>query len=521
MTLTTTPPPLSNPRAAGVLLHPTSLPSRHGIGDVGDGARAFVDWLQQAGCTRWQILPLVPPGAGWSPYASQSALAGNPLLIDLDDLVARGALQPDEVVPPHHFNQDRIEWDAVVAWKSERIARACDRLNQTEHGRALRDGFAAKHAWVNDDALFVAIKATELQRAWWQWPQPLKDRDPAALAEARQRLAPAIERRIIEQALFDEQWQKLRDYAAARGVMFIGDIPIYVADDSVDVWANRRFFQLAADGTPDHVAGCPPDVFSETGQWWGSPLYRWDVLKADHHAWWVQRLKRNLELTDIVRIDHFRGFAGYWSIPSTAPDARGGRWVDGPGMELFADFQAALGQTLPIIAEDLGVITDDVVALREGVGLPGMKILQFAFGAGPDQEYLPHHHVAQCVVYTGTHDNNTTLGWWQAESEATRDHVRAYLGRDGNDVVWDLIRVAMLSVASTAIVPFQDVLTLDGGARMNLPGESNGNWSWRVRRDAFHDSLSKRLKNLAVLGDRLPRLQKKTFAKAGLEEPQA
>jgi 4-alpha-glucanotransferase len=235
----------------------------------------------------------------------------------------------------------------------------------------------------------------------------------------------------------------------------------------------------------------------------------------------VQRLKRNLELTDIVRIDHFRGFAGYWSIPSTAPDARGGRWVDGPGMALFADFQAALGQTLPIIAEDLGVITDDVVALREGVGLPGMKILQFAFGAGPDQEYLPHHHVAQCVVYTGTHDNNTTLGWWQAESEATRDHVRAYLGRDGNDVVWDLIRVAMLSVASTAIVPFQDVLSLDAGARMNLPGESNGNWSWRVRRDAFHDSLSTRLKNLAVLGDRLPRLQKKTFAKAGLETPDA
>jgi 4-alpha-glucanotransferase len=496
------------PRAAGILLHPTSLPSRHGIGDVGAGARAFVEWLTQAGCTHWQILPLVPPGAGFSPYASQSSLAGNALLIDLDDLVERGALLPEEVAPPRAFHPDRVEWADVVAWKRSRIERACERLNQTAAGRALREAFVAAHPWVLEDALFVAIKAAEQDRAWWQWPAPLTNREPAALAEARVALRGAIERRILEQALFDAQWHALAAYARTRGIRFIGDIPIYVADDSVDVWANRRFFQLDAAGRPTHVAGCPPDAFSETGQWWGSPLYRWDALAADGHAWWVQRLRRNLELTDVVRIDHFRGFAGYWSIPADAKDARAGQWVTGPGQALFADLQRALGASLPIIAEDLGVITPDVVALREAVGLPGMKILQFAFGAGHDHPYLPHHHVDNGVVYTGTHDNNTTLGWWQAESEATKRHVRRYLDRDeqvsGHDVVWGMIRQAMLSVAHTAIVPLQDILALDGGARMNLPGEADGHWSWRVRIEAFHESLSDRLRSLVELGDRLP-----------------
>jgi len=495
--------PSAFPRAAGVLLHPTSLPSRHGIGDTGTGARAFVDWLAHAGCTRWQILPLVPAGAAYSPYASQSALAGNPLLIDLDDLVRRGALTAAEAEPPRAFNKDRIEWEAVVAFKTERIALACDRYGATDEGRALREAFRAQHPWVEDDALFVAIKQTQAQRAWWEWPQPLKDRDPQALSEARAALRAHVDRRVMEQALFDVQWASLRAYAEQKGVSFIGDIPIYVGDDSVDVWANRRFFQLKDDGTPARVAGCPPDAFSETGQWWGSPLYRWAELKADKHAWWVKRLKRNLELTQVVRIDHFRGFAGYWSIPTDAEDARAGTWVKGPGMALFHDLRAALGADLPVIAEDLGVITDDVVALRDGVGLPGMKILQFAFGAGHDQPYLPHHHTENCVIYTGTHDNNTTLGWWQAESEGTRAHVRSYFGRDGHDVVWDLMRAALLSVAHTAIVPFQDVLTLDGGARMNLPGEANGNWSWRVRVEAFHENLSNRLRGLVELGDRL------------------
>ncbi len=501
------------PRAAGILLHPTSLPSRHGIGDVGAGARAFVDWLHAAGCTRWQILPLVPPGAGYSPYASQSSLAGNPMLIDLDDLVARGALHAHEAEPPSTFNQDRVEWHDVVAWKSERIAIACDRYAQTAEGKELVARFRAQQPWIDDDALFVAIKQTQQQRAWWQWPAGLRDREAPALDDARTALRVHIERRVMEQALFDAQWQSLKGYALDKGVQFIGDIPIYVADDSVDVWSNRHYFQLGADGTPTHVAGVPPDLFSETGQWWGSPLYRWQALKDDGNRWWIARLKRNFELTQIVRIDHFRAFAGYWSIPADAEDARAGSWVRGPGMALFDDLRSALGADLRVIAEDLGVITDDVTAIRDGIGLPGMKILQFAFGAGSDQEYLPHHHTENCVVYTGTHDNDTTLGWWQSLDEDTRAHVRTYFGRDGHDVVWDLIRAAMLSVSHTAVVPFQDILTLDSGARMNLPGVENGNWSWRVRQDAFHENLSNRLRALAELGDRIPRTTPKKVDK--------
>jgi 4-alpha-glucanotransferase len=500
-----TPPKKTFPRAAGVLLHPTSLPSRHGIGDVGAGARAFLDWLHAAGCRYWQILPLVPPGGGWSPYASLSSLAGNPLLLDLDELVARGLLDAQEAEPGPTFDPDRVDWDRVVAWKQARIDSACQRLAERDEGRALLTRFRREQPWIDDDALFMALKARHGGLPWWQWAAPLRDREPEALAEARHELRAAIERRVLEQALFEEQWQALRRAAAGRGVQLIGDIPIYVSDDSVDVWANRHLFQLGVDLRPTHVAGCPPDVFSETGQWWGSPLYRWEEMKKDGHAWWVARLQRNLDLTDIVRIDHFRGFAGYWSIPADAPDARHGRWLDGPGLALFHDLQRALGHDLPVIAEDLGVITEDVEALRDAVGLPGMKILQFAFGAGHENSYLPHHHVENCVLYTGTHDNDTTLGWWQKESDATRDHVRRYLACDGSNIVWDMIRTVMLSVAHTAIVPFQDVLALDSGARMNMPGLATGNWAWRVRREAFHPNLSHRLRDILALGDRLDR----------------
>lgn len=512
------------PRGAGVLLHPTSLPGRHGIGDLGAGARSFVDWLKDARCTAWQILPLVPPGAGYSPYASQSALAGNALLLDLDALGARGLLSEQERQAPASVSQDQVHWEAVTAFKQQRVQLACERLRHTDDGKAILASFRAANSWADDDALYVALKEVHHQAAWWTWPALLKNRNDAALDEARITHAPAIERRILEQALFLEQWLALKAYANNAGVRIIGDVPIYVADDSVDVWANREFFQLNNDGTPTHVAGCPPDAFAETGQWWGSPLYNWDALKADGHAWWIRRLKKNLELCDVVRIDHFRGFAGYWSIPVTAKDARGGSWKRGPGRALFDDLQAALavdGAPLPIIAEDLGVITDDVKALRDGVGLPGMKVLQFAFGAGHDNEYLPHHHVADSVVYTGTHDNDTTQGWWRAEGEHTRDHVRRYISRDGSDIVWDMIRLAMMSVAHTAVVPYQDILTLDSGARMNVPGKEHGNWAWRVRADAFHPNLSQRLRELVVLSDRAPigaeALAARTRKKAELE----
>lgn len=502
------------PRAAGILLHPTSLPSPFGIGDVGAGARAFVDWLVDAGCTAWQILPLVPPGAGYSPYASQSALAGNALLLDLEDLVRRGLLQAHEIVPPSGISPDKVMWDVVVPAKQRLITTACERLRHRDDGKAMMARFRAENPWADDDALYVALKAANHQRAWWEWPTPLKNRESAALDEARAIHQAAIEIRLLEQALFAEQWGAMRRYANERQVRIIGDIPIYVADDSVDVWANRRFFQLNDNGQPTHVAGCPPDAFAVKGQWWGSPLYRWDELAKDNHRWWVQRLQQNLSMCDVVRIDHFRGFCGYWSIPADAEDARAGSWRRGPAKALFDDLQAALGGALPIIAEDLGVITDDVRALRDGVGLPGMKVLQFAFGAGNDNEYLPHHHVPDSVVYTGTHDNDTTGGWWLSESDHTRDHVRRYLRVDGNDIVWDLIRVAMLSVAHTAVVPFQDILTLDSGARMNVPGLEHGNWAWRVRKDAFHPNLSSRLKELVVLGDRAPLSAEQRAAKA-------
>jgi 4-alpha-glucanotransferase len=506
-------PATAFPRAAGVLLHPTSLPSRYGIGDVGAGARAFVDWLAAAGCTRWQILPLVPPGGGYSPYASLSSLAGNPLLIDLDDLVARGALSRADVEPNPPFHKDTVEWGRVVPAKMRLVERACEALRNTDSGQQLMRDFRARAPWVDDDALFVALRGRHQLRPWWDWPAGEKNRDPAALDRARAELAPQIERRVIEQALFDQQWHALKDYAASKSVSFIGDIPIYVADDSVDVWAHRHLFQLNDHGQPTHVAGCPPDAFSETGQWWGSPLYRWDAMKAEGHKWWIARLKRNLELTQVVRIDHFRGFAGYWSIPADAEDARAGRWMPGPGQALFDDLVAALAPTfgkngrLPVIAEDLGVITADVTALREHVGLPGMKILQFAFGAGHDNAYLPHAHVENCVVYTGTHDNDTTLGWWTSLDDKTRDHVRRYLARDGSDIVWDLIRVAFLSPAHTAVVPFQDILALDSGARLNTPGLTDGNWAWRVRAEAFHPNLSTRLRDLVELGNRLPEVR--------------
>jgi 4-alpha-glucanotransferase len=495
----------TSPRAAGILLHPTSLPSRHGIGDLGAGARAFLDWLSAAGGRWWQVLPLVPVGGGWSPYATLSSLAGNPLLLDLDDLVERGLLLASEVEPAQSFELDRVDYDRVASWKLPLVHKACERLATSDEGRALGARFRRANPWIDDDALFMALKSAQGEKPWWQWAPALRDRAPEALEKARREHAPAVERRVMEQALFESQWHALRRAAAARKVKLMGDLPIYVSDDSVDVWAHRLLFQLGKDHRPTHVAGCPPDIFSETGQWWGSPLYRWDEMKKDGHAWWVARLRRNLDLTDVVRIDHFRGFAGYWSIPADAPDARYGRFIDGPGLAFFRDLQRALGDHLPLVAEDLGVITQDVEELRRAAGLPGMKILQFAFGAGNDNRYLPHHHVEDCVVYTGTHDNDTTLGWWQAESEATRDHVRRYLGRDGSDIVWDMIRTALLSVAHTAIIPLQDILALDAGARMNRPGLASGNWTWRVRQEAFHPDLGQRLRELISLGDRLER----------------
>ncbi len=485
-------------RSAGVLLHPTSLPGRHGIGDFGAGARAFVDWLAAAGVARWQVLPLVPPGPSGSPYSSPSAFALNTALIDLDALVQQGLLSAHDTAGDGDFDVDRVDFARVHAYKFARIDRAAQQLLSTADGKRDVDAFAAAHAWAFEFARFVAFKNHAHQQPWWLWGDALAAREPAALKHHTDALRPEISRVLAAQLLVQRQYDAVRDYARDRGVSVIGDLPIYVDLDSVDVWMHRDMFLLDASGTPLGVSGVPPDAFSATGQLWGNPLYDVKAMKADGHQWWIARMQRALTLSDIVRIDHFRAFSAYWAVPYGAPDARGGAWVRGLGRALFDDLRAALG-ALPIIAEDLGVITPDVVALRDAVGLPGMKVLQFAWDQGPHAAYLPHNHVDNCVVYTGTHDNDTTLGFWRTSTDDVRDQVRRYYGISGDNVVWDFIRSAMASVAHTAVVPMQDVLALDSGARMNTPAICDGNWAWRVRREAFHDSLSTRLGDLVAL----------------------
>lgn len=493
-------PSSSFPRSGGVLLHPTSLPSPHGIGDVGGGARAFVRWLQAAGLTRWQVLPLVPPGPGGSPYSSPSAMAGNPLLIDLTALVKEGLLDASDVVAPP-FSLDVIDWAAVLPWKSARLHKATRKLLANVAGRARVDAFLALNPWATQHALFMALKEQFHGQHWSKWPKELALAAPAAVAAAQLELAARCQEIAAEQCLFDEQWRSLRAYCAQHGVSIIGDIPIYVDHDSVDVWTQRDQFLLSPEGAPLGVSGVPPDAFTAKGQLWGNPLYHWQRMQEDGHRWWIARMKRVLSLCDVVRIDHFRAFAAYWAVPYGDEDARGGSWVKGPGLPLFADIARSLGSALadlPIILEDLGLITPDVEQLREATGLPGMNVLQFAFGP-PDGGYLPHNHVHNSVVYTGTHDNDTALGYWKSAPEPVKEHVRRYLAKDGGDFVWDLMRACFASVAHTAIVPMQDVLALDSGARMNTPGSDSGNWAWRVREAAFHENLSTRLKDLVDL----------------------
>ena len=490
-------------RSAGILLHPTSLPSPHGIGDLGPGARNFIDWLTAAGLTRWQILPLVPPGPGFSPYATVSSLATNLLLIDLRTLAAWGLLDEREFGPAR-FSPDSVDVVAVQNFKIPLLDRAAERFLRNRENADLAPlqaeyrAFLASADWLDDVALYLAIRTDRRGLPWWEWGQDLKDRKPEALEAERTRLAGEIDRLRALHFFFEKQWSDLHAYAAARGVKIIGDVPIYVDLDSADVWAAREIFQLDADGRPQNVAGVPPDFFSKTGQRWGNPLFDWEALAASGHAFWVRRMKRIFEMVDIVRLDHFRGFAAYWAVPNDAEDARSGSWQTGPGRALFDDLKAALGD-LEIIAEDLGVIDEPVETLRDDLELPGMKILQFAFGEGGDHPFLPHNHVARSVVYTATHDNDTTLGWWLSTSEPIRDHVRRYFAVSGNDIVWDLIRAAMGSVAATAIVPMQDVLCLDSRSRMNTPGTAEGNWGWRARADAFNQPLAMRLKSLAKL----------------------
>ncbi len=468
-------------RSSGILLHPTSLPGAHGAGDFGPEAYRFVEWLAAAGQTVWQVLPLGPVGEGNSPYMGSSALAGNPLLIDLIELGEKGWLAADDLRPDPAFTAARIDFPVLFNYRLTRLRRAATAFNErgSEAERAEFAAFCATESgWLADYALFMAIDAKHPGLAWNAWPTPLARRQPAALKKAFAAHADEIAFWQFCQWQFARQWQRLKGYANQRGIRIIGDVPIFVAYHSADVWANQPLFELDGKGEQTVVAGVPPDYFSATGQRWGNPLYRWEAHRAEGYDWWKRRMERALALADLVRIDHFRGFAAYWEIPTHETSAINGRWVPGPGKELFLALQETFPD-LPIIAEDLGVITPDVAALRDDLGLPGMRILQFAFTETADHDYLPHNYSPNTVAYTGTHDNNTAIGWWQGASPRERAFAQHYLGTDGHAIQWAMMRALSSSVAKLVVYPLQDVLELNGSQRMNVPGVRDGNWEWR------------------------------------------
>lgn len=489
-------------RKSGILLHPTSLPGPGGIGSLGEECRAFIDFLENAGQSLWQVLPLGPTAYGNSPYSCYSAFAGNPLLVDPTALVREGDLKGADVVSD--TPSARIDFQSVEKLMAKALKKGAAHF--FESGEMTRKEefwhFCDTTPWLHDYALFMALKEHYKGKSWNAWPKAIARRGAEALEEFSVRLGPAIGEQKYIQWQFFRQWRRIKEYANARGVKIVGDIPIFVAYDSADVWANPHLFHLDEKGQPTVVAGVPPDYFSKTGQLWGNPLYNWEELASRGYAWWVERFRSSFALYDIVRVDHFRGFEAYWEVPAKEKTAINGRWVKGPGGALFAALKGAFG-TLPIIAEDLGVITPEVETLRDSFGFPGMKILQFAFDSGPDNPYLPHNYVHNCVVYTGTHDNDTTAGWFHSLDAKQRKNVLNYTGSSGRDVSWEIIRIALASVADTAILPLQDVMALDGSARMNLPGTALGNWSWRFEAGALRKEIAKRLSELTKLYGRI------------------
>ena len=512
------------PRASGVLLHPTSLPGPHGSGDLGPDAHHFIDWLHGAGQTLWQTLPLGGIGPGNSPYMSSSAFAGNVLLINLAELQLRGWLAADALAKPPvaaASTPREIDFATMVPWRMQRLADAAAAFAATRRGLGLPaanpvdaattghhagaadladyDAFCAAQAdWLDDYALFMALCEATDWAAWSSWTGGLAQRDVAALAAARTQHAERINFWRFCQWCFFRQWAALRAHAHAKGIKIVGDTPIFIACQSAEVWARQDLFVLDEAGQPTVVAGVPPDYFSATGQRWGNPLYRWPAHAAEGYAWWVQRLRRTLELVDIVRIDHFRGFADYWEIPATEPTAEKGRWLPGPGTALFDAIAAALGR-VPVIAEDLGQLSPAVKALLAATGFPGMSILQFAFAGNAQDPFLPHNHHHHGVVYTGTHDNDTTVGWWATATDHERHHARAYLATDGHDIAWAMMRAACASVADTVVHPLQDILSLPTEHRMNLPGSPSGWWVWRFEWRQVHAWHGQRLAEMTRL----------------------
>ena len=500
------------PRASGVLLHPTSLPSNYGIGDLGANAYKFVDFLHKAQQTYWQILPLGPTGFGDSPYQCFSAFAGNANLIAPELLVEDGFLTTEEINEKPDFPVGKVDFGKLYDWKNSILSSAYERFRRLTD-TDLRDDYETfcrnQADWLEDYALFRAVKKSQGQKLWLEWDEPLRLRENNALHFAKENLREDIQAQKFQQWLFFRQWSDLKNYANEKNIKIVGDIPIFISLDSSDVWCNPQEFKLDRENYPLVVAGVPPDYFSATGQLWGNPIYNWDKMRDDGFKWWINRVKATLQTVDIVRVDHFRGFAAAWEVPGKDKTAVNGKWVDVPGKELFDALKNAIGD-LPFWAEDLGVITPDVEELRDGFGFPGMRILQFAFGGDAKSHDLPHNYIPNSVAYTGTHDNDTTFGWFNSgagkgstrdDSQVKKEHnfCLKYLDSDGAEINWDFIRAVWSSVANSAVAPMQDLLGLGNDARMNLPASKSGNWYWQCTDGDFSDEIAERLKSLTEI----------------------
>ena len=489
-------------RVSGILLHITSLPSPYGIGDLGSAAFEFADFLTRTNQRLWQVLPLGPVGFGASPYSATSTFAGNPLLISPEPLVEYGLLTEEDLEPLTELPDDHVDYEHLEPRKKAVLRTAFERFEADRSAvdeAALEQFRADQGSWLDDYALYAALKDAHDGAPWTDWEAPLVRRDPEAIKRAREEHADAIRMHVFWQYLFHRQWKALQSYCHARDIRLFGDLPIYVAPDSADVWGNQDLFRLDQDGSPSVVAGVPPDYFSPEGQRWGNPIYRWEKMRDNGYRWWKDRMRRTLDRVDLVRLDHFRGFEAYWEIPADADTAVNGTWKEGPGAHFFETLKDDLGE-LPVVAEDLGIITDEVEALRDRFDFPGMAVLQFAFENDPSNDFLPHNYRRNLVAYSGTHDNNTTVGWWDEELSLTeaRTYARDYLGLDDSDadVHEQVHRSLMASVADRVVTPLQDVLGLGAEARMNNPGEPNGNWRWRVTPGQFSEEAEERLARL-------------------------